>query len=475
MRGRPGLVLSIVSLGLVLANIDLFVVNVALPAIAEDLRPGDLGVLSWTLNAYAIVFAALLVPLGRLADRAGRKGGFLIGVGVFTLASVACAASTDIGQLVAFRVVQAVGAAMMLPTSLGLVLDAYPPARRFGAVRIWAAVGSGAVALAPVVAGPLTDLSWRWVFLINVPLGLVALVAGWLVLPNAPGEGGPVPDLLGAGLLTFAISALTLGLTKGPDWGWSSSGVVGSLVAAVVLTALFLARSARHPSPVFELGLLRLRPFLLGSLATMLFAAALAQMLLSAVLWTQEVWHWSALMTGLAILPGPALVPVWSIVAGKVLPKLGPGKVVALGSLAFGLGVLWWSWTMAVEPDYFAGMFGGMCLTGVGVGLAMPTLFGAAASALPPQRFATGSGVVNMIRQIGLTVGVAVLVVVTANAVSPADRLVAFQRVWVVAAVIAVGAGVVGYLLGSPARRATPNAQPVASPEAPASDLKAHK
>src|SRR5919197_2692688 len=176
MRERPGLVLSVVSLGLVLANIDLFVVNVALPSIAADLRPGDLGELSWTLNAYAIVFAALLVPFGRLADRTSRRTGFLLGVGVFVVASVACAAATNIGLLVGFRVLQAIGAAMLLPTSLGLVLDAYPPERRFGAVRIWAAVGSGAVALAPVVAGPLTDISWRWVFLINVPIGAVALI-----------------------------------------------------------------------------------------------------------------------------------------------------------------------------------------------------------------------------------------------------------------------------------------------------------
>jgi MFS family permease len=257
MRGRPGLVLLTVSLGLVLANIDLFVVNVALPSIAADLRPSDLGVFSWTLNAYAIVFAALLVPLGRLADRTGRKAGFLIGVGIFTLASVACAAANSIGMLIGFRVLQAIGAAMMLPTSLGLVLDAYPPERRFSAVRVWAAVGSGAVALAPVVAGPLTDVSWRWDFMINLPIGLFALIFGWFVLPNSPGEGGPVPDLLGAGMLTFAISALTLGLTKGPNWGWSSVSVLGSLAVAVVLTVLFLVRSARHPSPVFEVGLLR--------------------------------------------------------------------------------------------------------------------------------------------------------------------------------------------------------------------------
>src|SRR5260221_2473237 len=164
MRGRPGLVLSIVSLGLVLANIDLFVVNVALPKIAADLKPGDLGSLSWTLNAYAIVFAALLVPFGRLADRTGRKAGFLIGVAVFTVASVLCASATGIGLLIGYRVLQAVGAAVVLPTSLRPVLDAYPPERRVGAGRVLASIGSGAPAPAPPGGGPPAPHSRGWGF-----------------------------------------------------------------------------------------------------------------------------------------------------------------------------------------------------------------------------------------------------------------------------------------------------------------------
>jgi EmrB/QacA subfamily drug resistance transporter len=467
MRERPGFVLFIVTLGLVLANIDLFVVNVALPSIATDLRPGDLSELSWTLNAYAIVFAALLVPFGRLADRTSRRNGFLLGVAVFVVASVACAAAQNIGMLIGFRVLQAVGAAMLLPTSLGLVLDAYPPERRFGAVRTWAAIGSGAVSLAPVMAGPLTDISWRWVFLVNVPIGAAALIGGWWVLPDRGGEGGPLPDLLGAGLLTVAISALTLGLTKGEDWGWASGRVLGPLAVAVVLTVLFLARSARHPSPVFEVGLLRNRPFALGTAATLLFGAALAGMLLSSVLWVQEVWHWSAFRTGLAIFPGPALVPVWSQIAARLMPRFGPGPVVAAGGLAFAGGVLWWAGAITVTPNYASGMLGGISLTGVGVGLAMPTLFGAAASSLPPQRFATGSGVVNMIRQIGLTIGVAVLVAITGQAALGDDRLTAFRHLWIAVAALAVASGAVGYLLGPAPRAARPAPEPASEAVAP--------
>jgi MFS family permease len=215
---KPGWILAIASLGVVLSSLDLFVVNVALPSIATDLHSGNVSELSWILNAYAITFAALLVPAGRLADRTSRKGGFLLGIAVFVLSSAACAASASVPMLIAFRVVQAVGAAMLVPTSLGLVLAAYPPQRRAAAVRVWASVGSSAVAIAPVVAGPLVLVSWRWVFLINVPIGLAALVLGWRLLPDTEGERGPLPDALGAGLLTAGIAALTLAIVQGGSW-----------------------------------------------------------------------------------------------------------------------------------------------------------------------------------------------------------------------------------------------------------------
>ncbi|MBM0227491.1 MULTISPECIES: MFS transporter [Micromonospora] len=232
-------------------------------------------------------------------------------------------------------------------------------------------------------------------------------------------------------------------------WGWSSGRVVGLLAASAILVAVFLARSSRHPSPVIEIGLLGSRSFAVASLATFLFGAALGGMLLSSVLWVQNIWHWSALQSGLAILPGPALVPIWSAVAGRLIPRFGPGPVVA-GSTAFAVGVAWWAAAIGLRPNYVTGMLAGMSLTGVGVGLAMPTLLGAAASSLPPQRFAAGSGVVNMVRQIGLTVGVAVLVAVTGTPHTAAGQLTAFQRAWVVLAAIALAAGLTGYLLRRP-------------------------
>src|SRR3954471_5577367 len=206
----PALVLAIVCAGVVLASLDLFIVNVALPQIARDLGTDELGDLSWVLNGYAIVYAALLVLFGRLADRHRRDLGFLLGVAVFTLASAACAAASSVAMLVAFRVVQAAGAALLTPTSLALVLAAFPAERRQGAVRAWTAVGGAAAALGPVLGGLLVAADWRWVFLVNVPVGLAAIAFGWRLLPRLPGHSTARPDAAGAILLTGGVGALVL-------------------------------------------------------------------------------------------------------------------------------------------------------------------------------------------------------------------------------------------------------------------------
>jgi MFS family permease len=219
----PRLVLVIVCAGVVLASLDLFIVNVALPQIGTDfhLRGSDLGDLSWVLNAYAIVYAAFLVLFGRLAERYRRERGFLLGVAVFVAASAACGAATSLPMLVGFRVVQAAGAALLTPTSLGLVLATFEPQKRHGAVRTWTAVGGLAATAGPVVGGLLVAASWRWVFFVNVPVGLLALVVGWRRLPHVPGHPVHRPDLLSALLITGGVGAFVLGLVKGGSWGWS--------------------------------------------------------------------------------------------------------------------------------------------------------------------------------------------------------------------------------------------------------------
>ncbi|MEP7024691.1 MAG: MFS transporter, partial [Actinomycetota bacterium] len=452
-------VLVIVCAGVILASLDLFIVNVALPRIARDFGGISLGDLSWVLNGYAIVYASLLVLFGRLADRHRRKYGFLLGVAVFTVASAACGAATSVLMLTVFRRVQAAGAALLTPTSLGLVLAAYPAERRSGAVRAWTAIGGVAAAFGPVIGGLLVAASWRWVFLVNVPIGLAALAAGWLRLPDAPGHAGPRPDALGAVLVTGGVGALTLGLVKGGDWGWSSGGTVAALAGSAVVLGLFALHCARHHNPLIEPDLLRVRGFTGASAVALLFSAAFGAMLLSVVLWEQSVWGWSALRTGLAIAPGPVMVPLFSfLVTGRLIARLGPGPVIALGSVVFAAGAAWWALAAGRRPDYAGDMLGGMLLTGVGVGLTLPTLMATAASSLPPPSFATGSAVVNMVRQVGLAIGVAALVAVLGTPAGPAGQLAAFQRGEIAIAVTALAGAAAAVLLR---RRPAAGAAPV--------------
>jgi EmrB/QacA subfamily drug resistance transporter len=457
---RPGLVLAVVCAGVVLASLDMFIVNVALPLIAEDLG-GSLSALSWVLNGYAIVYAAALVPAGRLADRSGRKRGFLIGVAVFTVASACCAAATNTATLVGFRVLQAVGAALLTPASLSIVLATFPPERRGGAVRIWTAMGGLAAALGPVVGGLLTQLDWRWIFLVNVPVGLAAIAAGVRLIPDVAGERGRVPDALGAVLLTAAIGMLVLALVQGNDWGWASARTVGLFGLALAAGAAFFVRSARHPSPVLELSLLRVRTYALTLMCTILFSAAFAGMLLSVVLWAQEQWGWTALRTGLAVAPGPLMVPVFAIAAGPLIARVGPGPVIALGNAVFAAGVLWWAATVGPQPDY-SDLIGGLLITGIGVGLTLPTTMATASVSLPPHRFATGAAVVNMVRQVGFAIGVAMTVAILGARVAGRSELSTFRHGWIAVAVVALLGAVPALLVRRAAadRRAAPDLTP---------------
>lgn len=456
---RFAAVFAVVAAGIAMVNLDLFIVNVALPSIGRAFGGADLASLSWVLNAYAIVFAALLVPAGRAADLIGRRAAFLTGVVVFALASAACAAAPDVWLLVAARVVQAAGGALLMPASLGLLLAAAPPGKRTGVIRGWTSVGGAAAALGPVVGGALVAASWRWVFLVNVPIAAVALLASVRVLRSAPAasdnskrRGGAGaddaarPDTAGAALFTIAIGALALALVKADDWGWTSAGVLGSFAGAAVLLALFVRRSARHPAPVIEPHLIRLPAFSTATAANVVFGTAFGAMLLMVTLWCQDVWGWSALRTGLAVAPGPLLVPFWAMGAGPLARRVGPGPVAAAGCSIYAAGCVFWRLNLSLTPDYLAHMLPGMLLTGTGVGLTLPTLVSAAVSAVPPHRFATGSGVVTMARQVGIVLGVAVLVTVLGHP-SGTAALASFQRATVVIAATAFTAGLASLLL----------------------------
>jgi EmrB/QacA subfamily drug resistance transporter len=399
------------------------------------------------LNGYALTLAALLVVLGRLGDRIGQRPVFLAGVAVFTLASLACAVAPTLEALVAARVVQAAGAAAQLPTSLALLLATVPAEHRTRATRSWAAVGGLAAAAGPVLGGLLVEVDWRWVFVVNLPIGALTIAAGLAVLPRvAARETGPLPDLWGAFAITVAVASLSGALVQAPDWGWTSAGTLLLLGLALVAGAWFVRRSARHATPLLELSLLRLPRFGSAGAGTLLFGVAFAVMLLSNVLWCQDVWHWSALQTGVALVPGPALVPVVTILTARAAQRFGHGPLVAAGGVLFAAGLLYRIVFFSVSPDYAGDLLPSLVLGGVGVGLALGTLVAAGVQSLPGPRAATGSALVNSVRQIAATIGVAVLVTILGSRVD-AGSVAGFRLAWALGAALSLCTAVVGLVL----------------------------
>ncbi|NEU99565.1 MFS transporter [Bradyrhizobium uaiense] len=442
----PRQVLAIVSVGICLANLDLFIVNVGLPNIAQEFRGASLEDLSWILNGYAIVYAALLVFFGRLAERHSRNLSFLLGVALFTAASASCALAPSVELLVLSRVAQAAGAALMTPTSIGLLLASFPPEQRAGAVRTWTAIGGLAAALGPLAGGVLVTFDWRWIFIVNVPIGVIALIIGWLKLPEVPGHDVPRPSWWAALLVTSGIGALTFAIVKANDWGWGSRGVVLGFAVAGLSLAAFAWHCFRSKNPFVDPALFKVRPFTGATLVMAPYSAAFGAMLLSVALWEQTVWGWSALKTGLAIAPGPLLVPFTSLLfAGRLIARFGAAAVVSAGIMSFAGGLIVWATLLGADPNMPA-FVAGMVLTGIGVGLTFPTLMGVGAGSLPPSSFATGSGVINMIRQAALAIGVAIFVAILATPATMADRIAAFQRGWWIMIAITIAGFVPNYL-----------------------------
>ena len=433
MRTRsasPNQVLGIVCVGIILANLDLFIVNVALPDIGRSFPSAPLEDLSWILNGYAIFYAALLVFFGRLAERHHRNHSFMLGVGLFTAASAACAASTSVGALVAFRLLQAAGAALMTPTSLGLLLASFPPERRGGAVRSWTAIGGLGAALGPMVGGLLVTIDWRWIFIVNVPIGAAAMLVGWRLLPDVPGHAVPRPSVAAAALVTSGIGLVTYAIIRVNDWGWQSWEFGGCALLSTALLGLFVRHCLVSANPFIDPVLFGIRSFTGAVLATAPFSAAFGGMLLSIALFEQNAWGFSALRTGLTIAPGPLMVPLTALlVAGRLIRRFGPAAVIVAGLLWFAAGVGCWAILLGATPNVPAAL-AGMVLTGVGVGLTIPTLMGSGLGALPATSFATGSGVINMIRQAFMAIGVAVLIAVLGAPATGDARIDAFHAGW---------------------------------------------
>jgi EmrB/QacA subfamily drug resistance transporter len=466
-RGHKSAV-AIACTGAFLVFLDATIVNIAFPDISSSFPGSGRDALSWVLDGYFVVMAALLVPAGGLADRFGHKRIFLLGVLGFTAASLLCAAAPSLELLIAFRVLQGIGAAMIAPTSLALVLDAFPPERRAAGVGLWGAAAAAAAAIGPTLGGALVELSdWRLVFLVNLPLGAAIVFAGSRRLRERPQRDTRLPDLAGALMLASSLALTTLAIVEGNDWGWSTISTLGCFAAAAALLAGVVWRSTRHPRPIVEPALFRHRSFRLGNLGTLLFAAAFFSLILGNVVFLTSIWDYSVLQAGAATLPGPALSTVVAGPAGKLADRFGHRAVIVPGTLFFAAGVMVLR-SAGATPDWLGLWLPGALLTGIGIGLAFPTLGSAAVRDVPDDRFATASAVNAAFRQVGAVLGTAILVAIVGEpatlqaALDAADSAYLFS----VFAALVSGAVVLG-LRPTPARSEAsvqgPRSEPLAA------------
>ena len=370
------------------------------------------------LNAYTVVYAALLVPAGRLVDAYGRKRVFQAGLLLFLAASAACGAAPTVRLLIAARALQAVGAALLTPSSLALVLGAFPAERRAVVVSLWGAVGGLAAALGPSVGAAVVDtLDWRWAFFLNLPIGLLAWWRGHSLLSEWRNSDHPSPvDGVGIALLIAGVGALAFGIIQAEALGWQSPVVLGSGAIGAALLLVFVAWARRTRHPAVDLSLFAERTYRDVNLATLSFGFAFAMMFFGFFFFLMQAWHYSLPQAGLAVSPGPLLVVPVAMVAGRIAARVGHRPLLVGGSLLYATAGSWFYLHAGPAPDYLGTWLPGLMLSGTAVGLVLPSLSGAAVARLAPARFGVGSAVNQAVRQMGGVLGVAATVAFVGHA-----------------------------------------------------------
>ena len=459
MLQRRTLAIAAASAGGFLAFLDTTIVNVSFPSIAASFPDAQRADLSWVLDAYFIVIAALLVPAGAIADKFGRKRVFLGAIVGFIVASVICALAPTWELLVAARALQGAAAAVLTPVSMALMLPEFSAERRATGVGIWGAAAALAAASGPPLGGVIVHVAdWRWIFLVNVPIGLIVLIAGSKGLRESVDETVTgLPDLAGSAFTIAGLGLLALAIVEGGTWGWSSPATIAAFSGAAVLCALVAWRCVTHPRPVIDPSLLKIRSFRDANLGSMLFAMAFFSTLLGNILFLTSVWQYTVLAAGLAVLPGPIASTIVAGPAGRLADRFGHRALIVPGCLVYLAGVLILR-SAGVEPDYAGVWLPGQLLTGIGIGLAFPTLGAAALTHIPEAKFGIASAVSAAFRQFGAVIGTAVLIAMIGNPLTLAAANDAADRAYLFGAASVLAAGLVGLTL----RRARPvEPQPV--------------
>jgi EmrB/QacA subfamily drug resistance transporter len=405
------LVLGAACFGLFMAILDSSIVNIAIPTIERGLGT-SIETVTWVLNAYNLVFAVLLIPAGRMADRFGRKRLFLIGIIIFSLCSLGAGLSGQIEILIAWRAAQAVGAAIMVPVSLAIVTLAFPAHQRGLALGIWGAISGVAGAVGPTLGGILTEyVGWEWIFFINVPVGLLAVLAGLAIIQESRDpEARQRLDLPGTALLSISLFTLTLALIRGETVGWSSMFIIGLFATWVVSGALFVLVENIVSHPIVDLRMLRDRTFSAASVVILLFGLGFFGALFFVIQYLTIVEGYSTLKSAFAVTPFPVCIMLIGPLAGRLTDRFGPRALVTVGVLLFGAAMYSASLLGGGEP--YPQIAWRLVLGGIGAGLIFAPVTSAVMGSVAGGRVGVAAGVFNTARQVGFTLGLAILVAV---------------------------------------------------------------
>jgi EmrB/QacA subfamily drug resistance transporter len=432
--------------------LDNTVVNVALPSIQRDLD-SDLSELEWIVTGYALTFASLMLVGGKVADAYGRRLIFVVGIVVFTLASLGCGLAGSSEMLIAARVLQGAGAALMNPATLSIIAATFPPRERGTAIGIWAGTSALALAIGPLVGGLITEhLEWSWIFFVNIPIGVLGIVASYLFIDESRDETHASLDLPGLATSAVGLFALTYGLIEANTYGWTSTRILGAFVLAAAALASFVVIERRRRDAMLPLDLFRSGTYTGANLVVLLVALAMFGVFFFVSLYMQNILGYSPVQTGAAFLPMTIIIILVAPIAGKTSDRIGSRGLMTAGMILVAVQLVMFS---RLDTDStFWNLFPALIVGGIGMALTMTPSAAAATRSVPVEKSGVGSAVLNSARQVGGTMGVAIMGAIMAGEIgeqrTPEAFMDGFERALLVAAAIAVLGALVAYVLVRP-------------------------
>jgi EmrB/QacA subfamily drug resistance transporter len=451
-ENRKWLTLAAVSVGLFMIMLDNTVVNVALPSIQRDLD-SDLSELEWIVTGYALTFASLMLVGGKVADAYGRRLIFVVGIVVFTLASLLCGLAASSEMLIGARVLQGAGAALMNPATLSIIAATFPPRERGTAIGIWAGTSALALAIGPLVGGLITEhLEWSWIFFVNVPIGALGIVASYLFIDESRDETHATLDIPGLATSALGLFALTYGLVEANTYGWTSARIVGAFVLAAVALTSFVVIERRRRHPLLPLELFRDSTYVGANLVVLLVALAMFGIFFFVSLYLQNILGYSPVQTGAAFLPLTILIILVAPIAGKTSDRIGSRGLMTAGMILIAIQLVLLS-RLTVDATFW-NLLPAFVIGGVGMALTMTPSAAAATRSVSVDKSGVGAAVLNSARQVGGTMGVAIMGAIVAARVggerTPEAFMRGFETALLVAAGIALVGAVVAYVLVRP-------------------------